>query len=329
VAHGRDVLVGLVIVCAVLVGAVGTFFLRGAAIRRNLTPIEAVVLEAGQLMDGNAVKFRGVEIGRVEAIRVEPGGEAVRINMRVDRDATFPDDAGVILSPESMFGDWQVEIVSRSDFPRYEFLAEPSSGAIPGYTLPDMSRLTAAADEIADNLTVLTDRVELAFTEETAMNLKAAIDNIQNVSRNLSDLVGQQAQSFESLTTEVSTSAEEFGAASREARESFEMLQSALEEGQADSLVADARVAIGNLRDLSGRLAESAEGLDRTLESADSTFARLDRIGATIERGEGSIGRLLGDTTLALRAEEALTQLTELLADFRENPRRYVRLTIF
>ena len=73
----------------------------------------------------------------------------------------------VLLAPESMFGDWQAEIVSRSAFPRYAFYEVGESGVLAGYALPDLSRLTAAADEIAENLTVLTDRVELAFTEET------------------------------------------------------------------------------------------------------------------------------------------------------------------
>jgi phospholipid/cholesterol/gamma-HCH transport system substrate-binding protein len=50
---------------------------------------------------------------------------------------------------------------------------------------------------------------------------------------------------------------------------------------------------------------------------------------ARIEGGEGALGRLLTDTTLAVRAESVLLSLDSLLQDFRENPGRYVRLTIF
>jgi phospholipid/cholesterol/gamma-HCH transport system substrate-binding protein len=66
-----------------------------------------------------------------------------------------------------------------------------------------------------------------------------------------------------------------------------------------------------------------------TLARADSTFARLDRIAVRIESGEGTVGRLLSDSTFADRAEGVLLQLDSLLADLRENPRRYVRLSIF
>jgi len=41
------------------------------------------------------------------------------------------------------------------------------------------------------------------------------------------------------------------------------------------------------------------------------------------------VGRLLVDTTLAVRAEDLLDQLSLLLVDLRANPRKYVRLSIF
>ena len=66
-----------------------------------------------------------------------------------------------------------------------------------------------------------------------------------------------------------------------------------------------------------------------TLMRADSAFTRIDRIAARMEGGEGALGRLLVDSTLAVRAEDVLAQLDLLLRDLQENPRRYVRLSIF
>ena len=48
----------------------------------------ALVEEAGQLKPGNAVKVRGVEIGRVDQILVEPSGDAIRVVMRITRSVT-------------------------------------------------------------------------------------------------------------------------------------------------------------------------------------------------------------------------------------------------
>ena len=83
------------------------------------------------------------------------------------------------------------------------------------------------------------------------------------------------------------------------------------------------------MRIITTDLADPESGLASTLERADSAFVRIDRITARLEAGEGSLGRLLTDTTFAVRAEEALFSLDLLLKDVRENPRRYVRLSIF
>lgn len=325
----KEVIVGLVIVAAVVVGVLGTLFLKGSQWRRNLVVAEAVFQEAGQLAEGSAVRFRGVAIGAVESIAVEPSGNAVRIEMRIRREVQLPADAGVLLAPESMFGDWQAEIVSRSRFPRYQFYQSADPGPLPGFSLPDISRLTATADQIANNLTTLTDRVELAFTEETALNLKRAIDNIQDVSEGLSELVGQQAESFNRVAVEVQGAAEQLGTASVSARVTFEEVQNFLETLDADTLAVDARTAVRNFSSLSTDLVGAVDNFDRTMVSADSTLRRFDRISAQLEAGNGALGWMLTDPSGATRADSVLTQLNLLLADMRANPGRYVRLSIF
>lgn len=328
-SRGRDILVGVVILAAVAVTVVGTLWLQGYGWGQDMRTVEARFLEVGQLAEGNDVKLRGVSIGRVRGIEVEPDGQAVRVTMRIESDLQLPDDPVVILSPESMFGDWQAQITSRSRFPRYTFTEAPDADVLPGYALPDISQLTAAADEIAGNLRTLTDRVELAFTEETARNIAAAIDNIQLVSQRLGQLVSQQAQTFENLATRVEASADELGGAARAVRTTFQRVDTVLGGSQVDSILADSRMAARNIRDVSDDLAASTRDLQSTLGRADSTFSQLNRITGRIDAGEGSLGRLLYDTTLVSRATTTLTELQLLLEDFRQNPNRYVRLSIF
>lgn len=328
--RGREILVGVVLVAAVAVAVVGTLWLQGYDWGRNDQTIEARFLEVGQLMEGNAVKLRGVTIGSVRDITVEPDGEAVRVTMQVDSDVQLPPDAVVILSPESMFGDWQAQITSRERFPRFPYTS-PGDGedVLPGHALPDISQLTAAADEIANNLRTLTNRVEMAFTEETARNIAAAIDNIQVVSRRLGELVGQQAETFDNLANRVEASADELGSAARAVRSTFERIDTVLVAGEVDSILRHSRVAARNLRGVSGNLEESTRDLRTTMSRADSTFTRLNRITTRIDEGEGMLGQLLHDTLLVSRAGSALTELQLLLEDFRQNPNRYVRLSIF
>lgn len=98
---------------------------------------------------------------------------------------------------------------------------------------------------------------------------------------------------------------------------------------QLDSILANAQEATAGIRLMAEQLNDPDDGLHSTLAHLDSTLTRLDRIAIQLESGQGSLGRLLMDDTFALRAEGVMTQMELLLADVRENPRRYVRLSIF
>ncbi len=327
--RGREILVGLVIVAGAVVAVLGTLWLQDAQFGRGTRQVEARFLEVGQLMLGNSVKYRGVTIGRVDGISVEPAGDAVRVTMSIQEGVTLPENPAAILAPESLFGDWQAEIVPRDAYSQFEFLDPLPDGTLGGYALPDISRLTAAADQISQNLGVLTERVEEAFTEETARNISRAIDNIQDVSERLTELVEVQAGAFSDVAREVESAAVELREAAHAGHMTFLRAEELIGSPATDSLLLDARATASNMRGLSEDLAVTAEGAQSLVVRADSTFARLDRITAQVEAGEGAIGRLMNDTVLVYRAQDVLIQLSVLLEDLRANPQRYVRISIF
>jgi phospholipid/cholesterol/gamma-HCH transport system substrate-binding protein len=333
VNRGKEVLVGLVILVGIAVTVVGTLWLKGVNFGRPAIPIDVLVQDVGQLREGNAVKFRGVRIGRVESIEVEPGGQAVRIHLLLDQEIDLPGDAVAIVAPESLFGEWQTEIVSHGRFPTFDyFSAPPPSGSVPtlgGYAIPDISRLTATANEISENLAVLTDRVDRAFNDSTAAAFQQAISNIQQMSQNLRDLVGQQASTFSNVSEQVERAATEIGAAATVGRSALESMDRLLASGELDSILVNVRSASRSLDRMAGNVAASTSGLEGTLQRADSAFSRIDRLTARVDRGEGALGQLFSDTALVVRAVEVLRELDLLLSDLRENPKRYVRLSIF
>jgi len=325
----REIMVGLVIVAGVVAAVLGTLWLQDASFGRGTQEVEAEFREVGQLMRGNSVKLRGVTIGQVQGISVEPNGASVRVRMRIREEVVLPADRAVLLAPESMFGDWQAEIVSTGDYPQFEFFFPQEAGVMGGYALPDFSRLTAAADQISANLGVLTDRVEEAFTEETARNLSQAINNIQEVSERLRVLVEAQAGAVSDLASEFETSAMELGQAAHAAHLTFERIEELLGAPATDSFMLDARATVANLKVLSGELSSATQGAQGMIMRVDSTFARLDRMTAQVEAGEGALGVLMRDKTLVTQAQSVLGELTALLKDLQENPQRYVRLSIF
>ncbi|MBT8405401.1 MAG: MCE family protein [Gemmatimonadetes bacterium] len=330
----REALVGLVILVGIAVTVIGTLWLKGTNFGRPSERVDVLVQEIGQLSEGNQVRVRGVPVGRVMSFEVEPGGQAVRILLLLDRQVDLPEDVGALIAPESLFGEWQVELVSRSRLTFNYFEVPPGSEhdgvpALGGFTMPDITRLTAAAFDISQNLSVLTDRVDRAFNEETADNIRLAIENIEAASQNVRQLIDQQATTFADFTAEVERAATEIGAAAAMGRQFLENADRLVASGQVDSILVNVEAITENLDELSGNMASATDGLDRTLARADSAFARVDRLSARVERGEGVLGQLMTDSVLVGRAGDVLQQLDLLLADLRENPKRYVRLSIF
>ena len=334
--RGRELLVGSVILAGLFVGVFGTLWLQGKRFGSGQTEIHALMRDAGQLAVGNGVKFRGVSIGRVGNITVEAGNNAVRIQLLLEGDWILEQDAAVVIAPESMFGDWQAEIVTRSRFPRFDFYEVPADArfqggiqVLGGYTLPDLSRLTAVADEVAQNLSSLTDRFDRAFSDESADQLARAIDNMEELTSTLREVVDEQSAQFTDIAEDVRTSTQEIATALTHARGSLERIDGLLASGDVDSIIANTRIITTDLRDVSGDVSSASASLTATLVLADSTMSALSRIAARVELGEGSLGRLLSDTALAIRAEDLLEELNILMQDLRANPRKYVRLSIF
>ncbi len=324
----REIMVGLVVVLGIAVGVVGTIWLQDGWGRDRVT-IRAASTGVGQLVEGASVKFRGVAVGRVESVAVVPSGEAVLIDMSVRPDLIIPTDAAVLIAPESMFGDWQAEIIRRDDYDTHPYLDYPGEGVLPGVALPDFSRLTATADEIAQNLTTISERFEVAFTEETAQNLGRAIDNLGEVSDRFSEIINQQAERFDALAEGVDASTRELGAAARAARVSFERVDAIVADGQVQKLFADAGAGVENLRNLTETMEASLGDLQTAARQADATFARLDALLVAVQDEDGSLGRLLADPTLAEGALDAVAQMRDLLRDIQQNPRRYLSFSIF
>lgn len=334
---GRELLVGAVVIAGIAVAAVGSLWLSGAGFGTENIPLEVVVRDIGQLREGNSVKYRGVPLGRVRGFSVAAEGEAVRVQVSLSEPLDLPEDAVALVAPESLFGDWQVEIVSEARF-TFSYLdvdslgIEPSEPGVPilgGYTIPDISRLTATANEISENLAVLSQRVEQAFTEETAEDLRRAIVNLREISTTLNAFTSEQAESFSAVGEDIRAAAEEVGEAARAGRSTLERLDGVIAQAELDSIFVDVETAADNLATITTGVAGSTDEITRALARADSTFARIDGLVARVESGEGFLGQILSDTTLVGQTSSVLTELELLLRDLRENPGRYVRLSIF
>lgn len=325
----NDVAVGAVILASIALVVLGTIWMKGGGFGRNQMTIQARFREVGQLQRGAKVKMRGVPIGQVEDVRLEKDGQGVIVTMQLQSDVTLPQDAVAILSPESMFGTWQAEIYPRTRFPNYDYEEPRRSGVLPGYALPDISRLTAAADRIAENLAIISERVQTAFTEKTAIQLRDAIDNIHQLSSQLTRLVQGQQRTLQGVASNLDATTRTMNEAAEAVRRVAQQVETAVAGGELTDIVANVHGASIKLDSISQSLMQLTATMNGTMSRADTTFRTLNHVADMAANGNGTVARLLRDSTLYSQLVSSNAQLQALLEDFRKNPRKYINLRIF
>lgn len=321
--------VGLVLIAGIVLVVSGILWLQDWSLGSGEQEVVAWFREVGQLQDGNAVKLRGVPIGTVKEIALDQSSAGVTARFSISDEVILPEDPVVILSPETLLGDWQAEIFPRSRFPLYNYASVPEPGMLPGYSLPDVSRLTAVADRIAENLAVITDRVDLAFTDETAVNVRTAIENVQEVTEQLTRLMETQGQTVENLATGLESTTTSFQQVAESAQRAFAQVESAIAGGELTAIVTNIQTMSAQMDTLSRSLTQLSGEMTGAVASADSTFASLNQIMGDLERGEGTLGLLLQDTALYRDLLLTSTLVQDLLLDFQRNPRKYINLRVF
>ncbi|HEX8244515.1 MAG TPA: MlaD family protein, partial [Longimicrobium sp.] len=213
----NEALVGMVVLAGILVALVGSIWLSGATFGSPHRELKAVFSEVGVLAEGSPVKYRGVKVGKVTKIDLAPRGDGVLVTLNVDENVVLPRDPGVVVMPESFFGDWQAAIVSRASWKTLDFVQMPGQNTLPGATMPDITQLTAVAAEIAGNLQILSDRIGLAFTEQTALDIRRTVGNVEDISGQLKGFIDQQTRLYGQVGTNVLQATGNIRAATNEA----------------------------------------------------------------------------------------------------------------
>jgi phospholipid/cholesterol/gamma-HCH transport system substrate-binding protein len=88
--------------------------------------------------------------------------------------------------------------------------------------------------------------------------------------------------------------------------------------------LANADKSLGNFSEITNSLSEA--DLGKTVKELEATLKNFNSILASLEKGEGSMGKLLKDEELYNNLEGATEELEELLRDIKLHPKRYFRI---
>ena len=330
-----DVLVGVTILLGLALMGGGAIWLSQSQLGGGGESHMARFKTVGGLGVGDPVVLRGERVGRVKAIRLgqRNWGET---ELQIYSGVLLPAHPAIIAASASLFGEWQARVISLDDP-----IADPNvragleeairqgRGAWPGVALPDIGQLTAQANRIATDIASVSSRVQSVFDSQAVVQLQDAIRDFGSVSQQLTRFTQRQTEILGGVGSNLQQGSDVLAEAARSLQSSLARVDSATNQGQLATILNNTQAASAQMRDASsdfrelvGVARENEASLTRIIVGADSVMTRLkDR--------QGTLGMLVGDSTLYVQTAQAVTQLRLLLQDIQSNPRKYFKFSVF
>jgi phospholipid/cholesterol/gamma-HCH transport system substrate-binding protein len=332
--RSNDLLVGGVVLGVLIATGIAVAWLKQVDARGSQQDVVAAFRDVGNARVGNAVVIRGVVGGRIHAIELAQGGW-VNVRMKLNPSVQLPQDPVVLLNESSLFGDWQATVIERRALPdddavRLEVAdASRLSGVIPGASQPGIGELTAVAGQIAGNVANVAGRIQTAFDDQAAKELRASIRNVADLSNTVRTTVRDHASDLDTLSSQLRSALHTLNRTASSVEITARRIDSATTSTEVRSLIENLSVASSELRQAALRIRELTKGLTRTQAAAEAFLSSGDSVFRRLNRGEGSLGLLLNDAALYRHTDSLVLELRGLAADIKANPKRYVNLRVF
>ncbi|MDQ5988265.1 MAG: MlaD family protein [Syntrophus sp. SKADARSKE-3] len=267
---GLFVLVGLIILAymSFQVGQRGFSFKKGYL-------VEVEFDNASGLAPDASVQIAGVEIGRVESIRLK-NGKAV-VSLRIPQDVKLEKDVQAGIKTHGILGDKYVEIIPGT---------QGSAAMQPGERITQVER-QADVDRLLNQLSAIADDVKMVSGalskvmggQAGAENMGAILDNMRMLTKNLNTVVVSNEANVRAML------------------ENARMLTGNLN-----------RIVVQNDEKV-GQVIDNLKGASREMEK---TFASLNEISEGVKKGEGTIGQLVRDKDMAAKLNKTVASLQEV-----------------
>ncbi|MBW1807070.1 MAG: MCE family protein [Deltaproteobacteria bacterium] len=247
------------------------------------------------------VVMAGIEIGYIESIELE--GAKARLNLRIREDVPLYKDATLAKISESLLGDKLIDISPGNDV---ENPLRDGGQILNIYEEKDFSELFRKLDLITGDIRAVTHSLRDTigkFDQDDSLGgvMRRMIEISDNVAKLTRDVNGV----FERGSRKVEQILDDVAGVTAGTRGRYAEILDNIKE-----VSADMKVLVGNLNDIVGRgendWKESVSGVKDTLEKASRTLDNLDSITSKIDRGEGTLGRLVNDDKMISTAEGVL-----------------------
>ena len=309
--------VGLFVILGVVLLVVMSLRVSGVKFGRGKTYEVVVKFDNIAGLDKDApVMIGGVEIGRVKDILLD--NFKAKLILNIHPEAVIGDDFTATIKTKGLLGEKYVSLVPGSED------ASPlkhGDEITRTTTYTDPERLVTQLSEIADDVKGVTRSLsQVLGGEKGEETLKNIFQNIETTTTNLNDTimsinkaVSKNEEKFGSLVENLEAFSKVLNKSGTQVAEKLETITVNL-----DAVINENRLnlrdSLANLRDASIKIQDTLDSLQKVAPEFEKTFTSLGSIAEKIDRGEGTIGKLVNDEETVNVLNETLTGLNNFVA---------------
>lgn len=291
----KEVKIGIYALLIFLGAWAGIRFMSGADIFGRSNEYFAYYEDASGLQTASAVVIRGVKVGQVTSVVISPQDPSkVQVAMAISKDYTLPADSKAKIFSAGLMGGQAVEIILGTSAQSLEKGATIESEVEVGM----FDAISSQFGDIKDKLVVMVDNLNAtlvsvnSIVNENNANIAASIKHLKDLLAQLEN--SQIVANLDSFTGTLKDNGQKI-----------------------DGIVSN----VGNI---TATLEEQqfAQKLAQSVESLNALLVKFNQ-------SEGTVGSLLNDKELYANLAQASENLSLLLGDLKQNPKRYVHFSLF
>ena len=291
-------LAGLIVFLAAIVFLFGILWLSGNQIFfSNEYKLDILFDDVVGLQDQSPVFLRGYRIGSTKEVKFEE--EKIRVTISVDKRFRIPADSKVEIN-------------------MLNFLGEKGIMVLPGYAKEYLKPNSVITGENKDLMSLAKNILFTTKEKVEEGDLNRVIANISESAESLSKLLGTVSTKVDNLDIALyNTQIMELGQAGKGLKEFLDVAQ-----GETQNFSAESRMSLDKFN-------LTLDQVNDTLEQLAALSSELSEIARDINTGRGTAGELLQNKAYIESLNDTIIQLTAFLEDIRENPKKYVKFSIF
>ena len=297
----REIKTAILVIAAIVLFIWGYSFLKGKDLLNKYKTFYVEYDNVEGLTPSAGVTLNGLTIGKVTSITLNEKTGLLLVELQLKTDFPISKTSEASLYEPGFIGGKQIAI-----YPNYS----DKRPAVDGDRLIGSVKL---------GLTATVSKKMIPIQEK----LEKLMFNADNLIIGLNNVLDKKGQQDLKITLdELSKTITEFHKASSS-------LNSILDEnrGQLKGVVTNFNKVSNDFSKISDSLNKADIG--KTVRNLNKTLAKVDGIMGGLESGKGSMGKLLTEEVLYKNLTSATKELEILLADIKNNPKRYVNISVF